>query len=453
MSKQIVTQYLEAKANALPGQRISSPKVSINQPLLDWLPTRDFEYYVRHEGLTGLRICVHPTGTKVAEVAKKVAGRSTILKVCDIEAKTPFDRGDNSVLKLAGEVIANANKGVTVAEKKSKIKKKKAKKAGNKTTFLEAANFLLEAKGDIAASTRGNYERFRDEHMKSFHGKRIADITEDDARRLHQKLTRDRGPFAANSGLKFFNTVWRGNMKRLGLGLSPGLIFTKTDTDPARWNKEDERRRHVEPGQLKLFLDTLDRMPAEYPGDGKLARDYILFCLYTGLRRREVTNIVAKDIDKQRGVIWIGKNKSKRAGYNIPLTPAVKKILDRRPKKKPFNFDEPDKMFAWITKQTQGKTSTLTNAGPVDGIKVSSHDLRRSWITYAKNAEVALSSAMAKSLVNHSLKGDVTDAHYDQSCEDPQERMKAALKVQEFILRTAGRKSAQVVNIKAARRA
>ena len=59
---------------------------------------------------------------------------------------------------------------------------------------------------------------------------------------------------------------------------------------------------------------------------------------------------------------------------------------------------------------------------------------------------------MLKSLLNHTLKGDVTDAHYDQSYKDPAERMKAAEKIQQFILRTGGRvRKADVVQMEARR--
>ena len=182
-------------------------------------------------------------------------------------------------------------------------------------------------------------------------------------------------------------------------------------------------------------------------GNGEQARDYIQFCIFSGLRRREVTGITWKDCDKDRNVIWIGKNKSKRGGYNIPYTPVLKEILNRRTDYKPFDFDEPDKMFAWITKQTLGKTTTMRKYGIKDGIAVSSHDLRRSFATYAKNSEVAISPAMLKALLNHSLAGDVTDEHYDQSHKDPKQRMKAAIKIQEFILSKAKRLKAEAISM------
>ena len=455
MSNAIIQKYLEDKS-AVEAQRpaykeqgkrlpaVPSPKIKLTNAMIDRLSPTGFEYYLRDSEVTGLRLCVHDTGTKTFEVAKKVAGRSTVMKVAEYQKGV----GVAATRKQAIQIVADADKGITVAENKENIRQEKAVEAGEQTTFKQAADFFLSAKGQIADSTRSNYERYRDNQLASFHKKRMTDITEDGCRKLHQKLTKDRGPAPANDGLKFFNQVWRANTRRLGLGVSPAIIFSKNDADAAAWNVVEPRINHVAPDDLKLFFDTLDSMAGKYPGDGELARDYMQFLVFTGLRRREATGITADDIDYRNNIIYIGKNKSKRTGYNIPLTPEVRKILDRRPTR-PFDFDEPDKMFAWITKQTLGKTTTATKEGRVDGIVVSSHDMRRTFTTCADDVELGVSDGMIKALLNHSIAGDVTDSSYKQTLKDPKQRYKAAVKIQDFILQKAGRTPGNVVAMKA----
>ena len=79
----------------------------------------------------------------------------------------------------------------------------------------------------------------------------------------------------------------------------------------------------------------------------------------------------------------------------LPITPAVQAILGRREGDNVFPLDDPKKAVDWIEKQCS--------------LRISSHDLRRTFLTYA--TAIGMPLPVSKTLVNHSAGGDVTEGY------------------------------------------
>jgi integrase len=416
MSAKIISQYLQAKDA---GERTTAPRINLTEALIEGLPTKPYDYAVGEKKVPGLTVRVRKdTGSKTFEVVKKVNGRTARSKVC-AHGERPYSKGDESVLVAARAIIAKMDKGVTRAKEKAAARKKAAEKARQSLTIKDACDNYIKA-ADRAYNTTANYERFRDNHLKDWHSKQLASITEDDIEELFDDITEETGPVAANNVVRFFRAVWKHHRRKYGLGDSPTIIFTKEGDNVKKWNSEERRTRYVHHKELKPWWKATERLRKDYVGDGDLAADYLQFAILTGLRRREITGLKWEDINKRRKTLLIADNKSNRP-LVLPITRPMAKILEsREDEDQPFQIEEPKRFIDKVTEWCD--------------VPFSSHDLRRTFLSHATAAGIPM--PIQKALVNHSRKGDVTDG-YIQIDEDV---LRSALeKVQNYILSHAGK--------------
>lgn len=416
MSKAIV-EYLAAK-DADTGARVLSPAVKLTQAVIDSLPTKPYDYQIREVTVPGLRVRVRAgTGNKIFEVHKKVNGRATTAPICR-SGQAPYSKGDESVLVRARAMLAKMDKGVTPAKEKIRARAEAVEQVKLSTTVNDACTAYIKGK-TRALNTESAYKRFRDKSLKEWHNRQLTSITEEDIAELHDEITEETGPVAANNVVRFFRAVWKFHRRKLRLGDCPTIIFTKEGDNIKTWNPEGRRTRYIHRKELKAWWKAVECLRSDYVGDGDLAADYLQFGLLTGLRRREITSIKWEDINERRKTFLIAENKSRRP-YAAPLTKPLKDILDRRQgEKRPFNIEEPKKFIAKVVE--------------LSGVPFSTHDLRRTFLSHG--TAVGIPMSILKALVNHSRKQDVTDG-YIQIDEDV--LRESAEKVQNHMLAQAG---------------
>jgi integrase len=141
-----------------------------------------------------------------------------------------------------------------------------------------------------------------------------------------------------------------------------------------------------------------------------IRRDFYLFILFTGLRRKSAAEIRWEHADLDKGMLLIPKPKggTKRA-FTLPLSDLPIEILRRRQ-------SENEKLTPnspWAFPSDQSKTGHIVEPKLTPAQKASMvvpfnvHGLRHTWITAANAA--GLSPYDIKMLTNHMLpKGDVT---------------------------------------------
>ena len=392
----------------------TGPKVALTKGLCDWLPVMPFDYEVKDTEVRSLVIRVRSTGTKVLYVAKKIGGRNARSKVCDhgeVVYKRAGTRKGDTVHSLARALLVEMEAGQTATVKTAQRKAAEAEAVATDTTLIQAATHYIKLK-KRAPNTTAAYVRHRDNKLaKHWPDKRIVDVSPDDVIALHTKVAagtgRGYGPSAANSLVGFIRATWKANKRRLNLGECPCSVFTKAGGGEVSLYNEIPRERFVEPGQFAGWWRAVQGLRgAAYTGDGGLMADYLEFALLTGMRRREITSLsrkrgAANRIDTRNNELVISENKSNHdtpgrkkqdRTLRLPITPAVQAILDRRGGSEPFPIDDPKRAIAWVEKQC--------------GVRASSHDLRRTFLTYCTVVGVPL--PIAKSLVNHSRADDVT---------------------------------------------
>ena len=419
MSNRIISQYLTARDN---GERMNAPRIKLTSAMIEGLPTKPYDYAIGESLVPGLSVRVRKdTGSKTFEVIKKVSGRMARSKVCAM-GERPYARGEESVIVTARAIIAKMDKGITRSQEKAEARAKVVEVARTSLTVKEACTTYIQGKTRAPSTTNG-YKRFCDNHLTDWHSKQLSGITEDNIAGLHSEITKNTGAVAANNVVRFFRAVWKFHRRKLKLGESPTIIFTREGDNIREWNAENLRTRYIHREELKPWWTAAERLRKDYIGDGDLAADYLQFALLTGLRRREITGMLWENINRRRRTLLISDNKSKRP-HTIPLTKPLEDILDhRKGELRPFLIEEPKRFISQV--------------GEWSNVSFSSHDLRRTFLTHA--TAVGIPETLQKAMVNHSRRG-VTDG-YIQIDEDT--LREAMQKVQSYMLTHAG----QVKNV------
>ena len=158
-----------------------------------------------------------------------------------------------------------------------------------------------------------------------------------------------------------------------------------------------------------------------------VARDYLLLLLFTGLRRNEAAGLRWADVDFAGGVIRVpaARTKSGRK-LDVPTSDFVHDLLAARHAIGQEEYVFPSNS---ATGHITEPKFPLTQVALACGIRVSVHDLRRTFITVAESTDISVSAL--KALVNHSLGGDVTSGYIILTTErlrEPAQRVADRLK-------------------------
>ncbi len=406
---------------------------------LERLPVIAQRYTVKDTEQHGLQCRVNPSGNKVLEVRRHLSGtaRSICVKVCTLGAM-PMT-GKVSVRSRVAEILSDISQGINPNE----VKRAKAVKDKAESLTLGTAldRYLEESKGGIKPmkdTTAARYRREVKNHFADWLGKRLVDIIHKQTLKERQrKITRESGPVAANNAMRVLRAVseyFREDLED-DAGVSPIRPWPIGKKAGKRfWNADNTRTNWVEPEYLPDWWNATERLPEAYSGNGELARDYLQFVLLTGLRRREATHKLRwENIDFRAKTFQVPDTKN-HSTLELPLSPYLVEILKRRGRKdsgRVFPIEEPKKFIAWVTRES--------------GVAFSSHDLRRSFITYAEQLD--LGAYTLKALINHSAKGtstDVTSGYVQVTTERLREPQK---RITDLILKTAGVKATPVATL------
>jgi integrase len=136
--------------------------------------------------------------------------------------------------------------------------------------------------------------------------------------------------------------------------------------------------------------------------------------LFTGLRRREAAALRWDECDFAARVIRLpaARMKSGRR-LDLPMSSFVRDLLVAR---RALGNDN-----GWVF-GGDGRTGHIVEPGPAfaqvaksSGIAISSHDLRRTYITVAEGCDI--SPLALKTLVNHAVGNDVTSGYVQMTIE------------------------------------
>lgn len=202
------------------------------------------------------------------------------------------------------------------------------------------------------------------------------------------------------------------------------------------WYKVDRRRTLIKNSELPAWHKAVIGL------DNNVMKDYLLFLLFTGLRRQEAATLKWKQVDFEEGCFTIVDTKNKEP-HTLPLSGYLHNLLHDRKEGLKTELAEAKAALTSIDDMTAKQQQTAINrvvlaesrlasqyvfpgegatgyivepkraidaVTATTGINFSCHDLRRTFATIAESLD--LSSYTVKALLNHKQQiGDVTGGY------------------------------------------
>jgi len=251
-----------------------------------------------------------------------------------------------------------------------------------------------------------------------------------------------RARFEAAKGRKAFSGHATAN--RVMRGLRAVYNFTAervADMPPCPvklrrlWHPVRARTRHLRAGDMPAFYQGVMALP------NAVARDYILLLLFTGLRKQEAASLRWADVDLQGRTIRVPDTKSGRP-LDLPLTDLVHDMLVAR-----RSIGKTEHVFPShaASRHIEATKFFFNQVAEASRVRISPHDLRRTYITTAESVDVSVMAM--KALVNHSLGRSVTEGYIQIDVErlrEPAQKIADRLKAMCSIKELAGRNVAKL---------
>jgi integrase len=319
----------------------------------------------------------------------------------------------------AVQLIAMMAKGI---DPKLDARARRDEEAASAITLHEALEIYLAVRKDLKPRTAADYRSFIERHLGDWLDKPLNSITPDIVEERHQAIQQqiaknartglETGHSAANGTMRILRLVWNHAAERL-----PDLPENPTKRLRRAWYPEQRREGLIRATDLPKFYEALM--------DGIVVpnlvhRDYLCLVLFTGLRRREAASLRWDDVDLEEQVVRLpaASTKSGRR-LDLPMSDYLFDLLQVRhalgrdgayvfpANSKSGHIEEPRYALDGIEKAT--------------GIKITIHDLRRTFITVAESCDIPIYAL--KGLVNHSFGTDVTAGYIVAGAERLREPM------------------------------
>jgi integrase len=268
------------------------------------------------------------------------------------------------------------------------------------TTLRTALDDYIAARKDLRPGTLRAYRLGVERYLAPWADRPLRSITGDMVEERHRAIVaeigkgkRYAGTTTANGAMRVLRVLWNFIAERTpDLGPNPVRRLKR------QWYKEERRERMVSTDELRAFYAAVRALP------NPVARDYLLLLLFTGLRRTEAATLRWTDVDLTERVIRLPARRTKaKRKLDLPMSDFVHDLLVAR-------RGLGDAVFVF---PSSGKGGHIVEPrDPLDaatGIRISAHDLRRTFITVAESTDI--SPLAIKALVNHDLGDDVTSGY------------------------------------------
>lgn len=391
------------------------PHIRINKEsvikLLKKLPS-DGQIFYWDEELTGFGVKAIPTGL-VYIVQARVKGKTCRYKIGKHGAFNPEQAKSLAKIKL-GEMEQG---------KHLNVEKRKAR--AQSITLEEAFRDFKQAR-KLRPTTIKLYEGALRRSFSDWLDKPITTITKDHIEKRHKKLSdipeskrkkaEWKGEAQANQAMRMMRTLLNYAASTYedadGRSILPENPVKRLSQVRA-WNKIPMRQDVISDDDLNAWYKAVKKLPTES------IRDYLLLCLFTGLRRTEAATLQWSNVDLKKpetAYLCIAADRAKNGEeHRLPLSDFVYRLLKKRSKvrsiKNPYVFPgERDNPHLVESKWSIAKVTEQS------GVEFTLHSLRRTFATVAERLDISHYSL--KKLLNHKSSSDVTSRYAVVSVED-----------------------------------
>jgi integrase len=216
------------------------------------------------------------------------------------------------------------------------------------------------------------------------------------------------GQAVANGAMRVLRLLWNFALDK-DPSLGPNPVKLKK-----QWFKVKRRRRLVKDDDMEKFYAAVMTL------ENHVQRDFIRLVLFTGLRRRECARLDWDAVDFKAGIIRVPSSSTKNdEPLDLPMSDAARDILIARRAIGNAKFIFPANSASGHIEEPK---SALAEVAARCGVRVSVHDLRRTFASVAERSGVTFLAL--KALVNHTIddnSDDVTAGYVIVSSEQLRE--------------------------------
>lgn len=356
----------------------------------------------------GLRVT--PAGKKVFVAQGRVKGKAVILTIGTYGTYT-----EDKARARAQRLLQDMREGIDPRD----VQKAEAIAA---ITLRQVADTYFARPGKLKDGTRIDMERYVEKALAAWKDKPLLSITEDMVRKRHRELAtkglhgKKPAPGTANLAMVTLRTLINFAMRqyRLADG-SPVIPRNPVDVLRDHWAPLGSRtKRYIEKNKVGDVWNRLAETRATTPNpDAWSGIDLIRFLLLTGARRMEGAALTwdrvnIDDDDPTQCWFHLPDPKNGHEVY-LPLSSQAVNLLKMRPRVEgnPHVFTSWSK--AGHIMDARGPLETISE---VSGLKLSCHDLRRTFTNIAMR-ECRIEKFRTDMLTNHKPKTeDVTANNY-----------------------------------------
>lgn len=232
-----------------------------------------------------------------------------------VEEKAGRQHKDDMTAAKAAQLRARRMQG---DESSNKEKREAAQAEKEKPTISRLWELYKVNKPNLKGLT-SDENRFQNHINPAFGKKQPAEIVTLDVDRLRLSLLKTHQPATVKNVLELLRRIINFGVKR---GHCPPLDPSRLHFDMPKL--DNERTEQLTPDQLTALLKAMDEDPHI------TAANMMRMALYTGMRRGELFRLQWKDVDFERGFIFIKESKGGKAAH-IPMPGPARELLQSIP--------------------------------------------------------------------------------------------------------------------------
>lgn len=384
------------------------------------LPESGKRSYFYDTRINGLVLQVTSTGAKSFQVYRKLHNkpvRVTLGKFPDLTIAQARTKAQDALSQLAHGINPTAEKRADDARA---------------ITLGEVFADYLESR-DLKPYTVKDYNRVMHHDLADWQDKPIISITKDMVERRHDQLGKA-SKARSNNAMRVLRAVINFAIGKYdNTDGTPIISFNPVSrlSTTRAWYRVDNRRSVIKPHQLAPWFKAVLSLEAERAtGKADIVKDYMLFILFTGLRREEAARLEWSEVD-MKGRSFIVLDPKNRVPHELPLSDYLFDLLERR------KADAEDSSFVFPGDGSTGHIVEprrwMEKVTKQSSVEFTLHDLRRTFVTVAESLDIP--AYALKRLLNHkSGNSDVTAGYVVIDTERLREPMQ---RITDFILKAA----------------
>jgi len=382
---------------------------------------REGQLYIFDKQVQGLSIRVTHLGVKAFVIRKRIKGQSNA-------AYVNLGYYPEMTIHQVRQKALEALNMIALGINPNKVKDGVATKQN--ITLQKVFDDYCVSKHNVKSSTMKNYNSIFNAYLSDWKKKPIAEITRDKIEKRHRDIGKgskkfSESPSRANTTMRLVRALFNYAMGQYEDSQGEPLFLhnpVSRITSQKLWFKEKIRQDTVMNYDLKKWYEGVMKLPLQKDNvyidtSAEVVRDFLIFAMFSGLRRNEVLEMKWSDIDFRNHSFTLEDTKNNES-HSLPLNFKLDEVLERRK-----NDSDNPYVFQGLKPNSHLHPPKRQMARAVEfvGFHFTTHDLRRTFETMANRLN--LSNYTLDKLINHKNSKTITGRYIVLEIDDLREPM------------------------------